>query len=901
MRNWGCLLGIAIILSSRVIAQQPPIPIEEGLTIELKKDAQVSEVVRSLKSLRNRFDSMGSKHPSRKQFEEQIKRQEEALRKRIQELAPSVEPKEDPLLMDPSGDGPGGSEHQPELSPDPASRNEPRTAGSSSDGRGDGAMRAQDQRFGDSETQDVFDGNTIEQRAYPWLDTEGFQDSGCFPRTRLMWGIQPIFDRDKRITSGVIWAWSDNWREKTRTEFWRGSKPILAFHPSKHFDLDGLAFVICRDTESNHTSSVEVWAITGTHSKGADSGGHLLCKGILGDQNDLLSMFFDPLKNELTVGVYGRLELIEKCPSIDARSSPQVGVILQLNARKRGELQDSVVPLKEPIVVASESIVTTIAEPQHAVGSDMRPFWRKKGSEPSQTPQWWKHRGKRIVVHDYDSTGTPLANGTSLWKRISSLEAGDLLLVQPGVYASQARLDLQIEGTATAPIVIQGQGAGVVFTRPDPTENVINIVNASYVALGGIEITGGSTGVRIQTASNLMIYNSTIHDVGNVGISLNFRNTSSIYLVDNEIYQTKGNGEGIYAGSHDGTRTTHDSFFVGNYIHDLASGADSQGDGIEIKNRSYGNTVKWNYIVGTKYPGITVYGTGEADKAMNIIQENILLDSDDCGIQVTANALVQGNWISGKNTGIASKPFGKIEPTNVRILGNTILTDTFGIKASQWNRSDNWIANNLICSKTRNYFHSGFGKAIYLSNQLVCNLEEGSDLERKAKTASNRLLASNDLFGRKRTAQGRVGAIEYLPSSFAAETVESNLQVFSHAIYQPSESRIQLMNKKTDNQPRNRSCLTEDLQPINVSQALVQVAVAADLEGTGAGPLYQVMIVDRSLGNIYWAETDNLDSEVPLVFEKRTRRDKEIREIGLTTNFELLLIDRDGLSTVLVR
>ena len=371
--------------------------------------------------------------------------------------------------------------------------------------------------------------------------------------------------------------------------------------------------------------------------------------------------------------------------------------------------------------------------------------------------------------------------------------------------------------------------------------------------------------------------------------------------MDNEIYQTKGNGEGIYAGSHDGTRTTHDSFFVGNYIHDLASGADSQGDGIEIKNRSYGNTVKWNYIVGTKYPGITVYGTGEADKPMNIIQENILLESEDCGIHVTANALVQGNWISGKNTGIASKPFGKIEPTNVRILGNTILTDTFGIKASQWNRSDNWIANNLIYSKTRNYFHSGFGKALYLSNQLVCDLEEGSDLERKAKTASNRLLTSNDLFGRKRTAQGRVGAIEYLPSSFAAETVESNLQVFSHAIYQPGESRIQLMNKKADNQPRNRSCLTEDLQPINVSQALVQVAVAAGREGAGVGPLYQVMIVDRSLGNIYWGESDNLDSEVPLVFEKRTRRDKEIREIGLTTNLELLLIDRDGLSTVLVR
>ena len=174
-------------------------------------------------------------------------------------------------------------------------------------------------------------------------------------------------------------------------------------------------------------------------------------------------------------------------------------------------------------------------------------------------------------------------------------------------------------------------------------------------------------------------------------------------------------------------------------------------------------------------------------------------------------------------------------------------------------------------------------------------------MERKAKTASNRLLASNDLFGRKRTSQGRVGAIEYLPSSVAAQTEESNLQVFSHAIYHLGESRIQLMKKKAENQPRNRYCLTEDLQPINISEALVQVVVVADQEGTGAGPWYQVVIADRSLGHIYWAETDNLDSEVPLVFEKRARRDKELREIGLTTNSELLFIDRDGLSTVLVR
>jgi hypothetical protein len=51
---------------------------------------------------------MGSKHPFHKQFEKQIKSQEENLRNRIQKLTPSVEPKEDSLLMEPKREGEGG-------------------------------------------------------------------------------------------------------------------------------------------------------------------------------------------------------------------------------------------------------------------------------------------------------------------------------------------------------------------------------------------------------------------------------------------------------------------------------------------------------------------------------------------------------------------------------------------------------------------------------------------------------------------------------------------------------------------------------------------------------------------------------------------------------------------------
>jgi hypothetical protein len=277
------------------------------------------------------------------------------------------------------------------------------------------------------------------------------------------------------------------------------------------------------------------------------------------------------------------------------------------------------------------------------------------------------------------------------------------------------------------------------------------------------------------------------------------------------------------------------------------------------------------------------------------------LNSEDSGIQVTADALVQGNWISGKHVGINSKPFGKVESRNVKILGNTIITDTFGIKVSQWNRSQNWIVNNVISSKTRDYFHSGFGRAIYLSNQLVCDLEDATDLEEKANYVSNRLLTSNDLFDNKRSSQGRVGAIEYLSDSRGAKIERTALQGFSHAIYQPLDSQIQFWNQSADERHRNHACLTEDLEPIKVPDALVQVAVASAPETIRGGVVYRIIIADRSSGKIYWAETKTLEYEGPLLFKKRDRLDGDLKEIGVTTNAEILLIDRDGLSTVSVR
>jgi hypothetical protein len=127
------------------------------------------------------------------------------------------------------------------------------------------------------------------------------------------------------------------------------------------------------------------------------------------------------------------------------------------------------------------------------------------------------------------------------------------------------------------------------------------------------------------------------------------------------------------------------------------------------------------------------------------------------------------------------------------------------------------------------------------------------------------------------------------------------LQEFSHAIYQPVDSQIQFWNQSSDEGPRTLACLTEDLEPINVPDALVQVAVSSNPETVRGGVVYRIMIADRSSEKIYWAETKTLEYVGPLLFKRRYRLNGDLTAIGVTTNSEMLLIDRNGLSTVSVR
>ena len=379
----------------------------------------------------------------------------------------------------------------------------------------------------------------------------------------------------------------------------------------------------------------------------------------------------------------------------------------------------------------------------------------------------------------------------------NGLRPGDEIILREGVYTDRRRLQLSHRGTKEKPIIIRAQeGAKVTFQRPDNRDNTFNLVGAQYVQLRGFEITGGSSGIRIRSDGRnqpvgIVLEGLHIHHIDGSGITCN--NPGSFYqqmtFRGNHIHHTSGHGEGFYLGCNNDKngRTLgyiFDSIIEGNYIHDLNGKKISQGDGIEIKDGSYGNTVRDNVIHDTNYPGILVYGTD--GKAPNIIERNVIWNTQDHAIQAGSDAIIRNNVIFDSNRdGIHSKKHQSAIPGNLQILNNTVVRGRSGIRispAAGGLQSKVVIANNAIFSSTALYLSNDqqlevksncgsgrvYGRQLEDSNWLAdAQLEADLDLNfvptansKLVGRADERLQTELDFDARKRGDRRYVGARE---------------------------------------------------------------------------------------------------------------------------------------------
>ena len=333
----------------------------------------------------------------------------------------------------------------------------------------------------------------------------------------------------------------------------------------------------------------------------------------------------------------------------------------------------------------------------------LAPLASLHASETRYAPAWASIAPKRVIKHSNTRNDT-LANA------VATLQPGDQLVIAAGTYSVERMWDIGVSGTAEAPIwIVAEEGAQVILTRPDDKQNVVNIGQSSpvhHLCLRGVEITGGSHGLRLGQCSEVWIDQCQIHHTGEVCLSANSANTRRLFLTRNHHHHGGGHGEGMYLGANHGQFIMSESVIALNHIHDCKG---EQGDGIEVKQGSWGNLIAENDIHDTQYPCITVYGT--AGKPVNIIERNLCRRSADSAMQVQGEAIVRNNvLINGASAGFASTDHqGKT--LNLQVVHNTIINTGDAFKGSSWNAREGMVlANNVLYSRDKSAMNFPKGK-----------------------------------------------------------------------------------------------------------------------------------------------------------------------------------------------
>ena len=319
-------------------------------------------------------------------------------------------------------------------------------------------------------------------------------------------------------------------------------------------------------------------------------------------------------------------------------------------------------------------------------------------------PEWAAIAPKRVIPH----AG---GDGAALVKAVEALQPGDKLEIAAGTYSVERMWDVRVSGTREAPIwITAAEGATVIITRPDAKQNLINIGQGGPVAffcLRGLEFTGGSHGVRLGQCEDVWIDQCHIHHNDGPNLTANSGNTRRLFLTRNHLHHGGGVAEGMYLGANNGDHIMSESVIALNHVHDCRG---EQGDGIEVKQGSWGNLIAENHIHDTNYPCITVYGT--AGKPVNIIERNLCYNSGDNVMQVQGEAIVRNNvLINGAGAGFASTDHqGKT--LNLQVINNTILNSAHAFRGGSWNGREGMVlANNILYSRDANALNYANGNA----------------------------------------------------------------------------------------------------------------------------------------------------------------------------------------------
>lgn len=300
--------------------------------------------------------------------------------------------------------------------------------------------------------------------------------------------------------------------------------------------------------------------------------------------------------------------------------------------------------------------------------------------------------------------------GEMLRAAVKALRPGDQLELGGGRYEMVGFWNISLAGQPGSPIrIVARPGERVEIFRKSTAYNLLDVGTPShgparFLEISGIVFSGGSIGIRLHRCRNIWIDRCEIQQTDGPALTANTAPTSALFLTRNLIHHTAGTGEGLYLGAHDGKSVMSRSVIALNRIHHCGG---SQGDGIEVKQGSWGNRIVGNDVRDTRGPCLILYGT--AGRKPNVLEDNLCLGSGDNVVQVQGEAIVRRNLIVDGLYGLHTHDHvGKTR--DLIVTANTIITTADATDLESWDRRPGMVfTGNVVFSEHGKSLRFGAG------------------------------------------------------------------------------------------------------------------------------------------------------------------------------------------------
>jgi len=317
-------------------------------------------------------------------------------------------------------------------------------------------------------------------------------------------------------------------------------------------------------------------------------------------------------------------------------------------------------------------------------------------------------------------------NAGGLQDALQNASPGDEIVLQPGYYEGNkgssgdgvAHFYSDQNGTSSNPITLRS------YSKNNKQELRGRSTGSGYVfylrgrhwIIKDLIFHTGQKGIMFDGADHNVLDNIQVHNVGDEAV--HFRDSSSDNVLKNcYIHNTgkrvKGFGEGVYVGSHNGTRS---DFSHNNRIGGCQIGPEVTAEHIDIKEGTLGTIFEQNTLDGT---GIAGHSFNFADSFIDIkgnevvIRDNVMEynnnDKVTHGIHILKNKTHENSNIYNNTVTVsAHDPFIKIGGGTTHVASNNKTTGGDLVNTYSSGEYDNSLDNNLPSLGS----YTGYGSSV---------------------------------------------------------------------------------------------------------------------------------------------------------------------------------------------